>query len=300
VADVSDDVLAPGCVVVDVPADVDAELVAERCWLLGATAIGELVDPGHDGAAGGTVRLEVGFVSDADARAATSVLAEAWPSLEIDVVDAGPALGAALDAWKAYARPRRVGRLQVRPAWLADDDDPPGAAVIPVVVDPSRAFGYDHPSTVLCLVQVAERAGPGVAVLDVGCGSGVLALAAALLGSWPVVALDLEAPAVDATARGAARNGVEVEASTRPVGEEERRFGLVVANIGAATLTALAPAIAARVEVGGALVLAGLLDPQVPAIVATYEAAGLELSAVGEQSGWASPVFLRKSTFSGA
>lgn len=242
--------------------------------------------------------LEVGFETVADARAAVDALTFAWPGLEAEVVDAGPALEAALDAWKPFARPVRVGRLQVRPTWLAADDEPPGPGVTAVVVDPSRAFGYDHPSTVLCLGEVEARVAPGTSVLDVGCGSGVLAVAAALLGAAPVVALDVAEAAVDATARSAHLNGVAVESSTRPVGEEGRTFDLVVANIGAAALTDLAPAIAGRIADGGALVLAGLLEAHVPAIVATYEGEGLVLTEVGERSGWARPVFLRKSTFS--
>jgi ribosomal protein L11 methyltransferase len=214
------------------------------------------------------------------------------------VVDAGPALEAALDAWKPFARPVTVGRLEVRPTWLDVDDEPPGPGCVAVVVDPGRAFGYDHPSTLLCLAEVDARVQRGTSVLDVGCGSGVLAVAAALLGASPVVAVDVADAAVDATQRGAARNGVAIEVSTRPVGEEGRTFDLVLANIGAATLTALAPAIAGRVAPGGALVLAGLLDAHVPAIVVTYEGEGLDLAGVGERSGWATPVFLRKSTFS--
>jgi len=225
-----------GCVRVRCPASVEPAIVADRCWALGATAIGE---PAVDGAA-----LEVGFASEVDADLAAAALTAAWPDLGVEVVDAGPALEAALDAWKAHARPVRVGRLHVRPAWLDDDDEPPGPDEVPVVVDPSRAFGYDHPSTLLCLAEIERRiGGPGASVLDVGCGSGVLA------------------------------------------------------NIGAATLVALAPAIAGRVGPGGCLVLAGLLAEQVRDVVAVYEGEGLDLREVGERSGWATPVFLRKSTF---
>ena len=283
------DPTVPGCLVVRGPA-ADTDLVADRCWALGATAIGEL-----DGGV-----LEVGFDSDADARLACAELAAAWPALEVEVVDAGPALEAALDAWKPHARPISVGRLQVRPMWLEPDDEPPAADQVAVVVDPSRAFGYDHPSTRLCLVEVASRVRPGTSVLDVGCGGGMLSVAAALLGATPVVGLDVAEAAVDATHRAAVQNGVQIEASTRPVGEEKREFSLVLANLGEATLTRLAHAVAARVAPDGALVLAGLLDAQVPAVVAAYEAEGLELAEVGERSGWATPVFLRKSTTSGA
>ena len=279
----------PGCLRIEAPEAAAREVVADRCWALGATAVGET-----------DVGLEVGFPTDDEARDAAAALVAWRPDVGVQVVDAGPGLAAALEAWRPFARPVRVGALHVRPAWLDPDDDPPAVGERVVVVDPTRAFGYDHPSTVACLEAVAELAGPGVAVLDVGCGSGVLALGAAALGAAPVVAVDADPVAVAATAASAIAAGLGVDASTRPVGELTGRFDLVVANIGAAALRALAPAIAARVAPGGRLVLAGLLVEQVPEVALTYEAEGLALIGVGERGGWASPSFLGKSTFSGA
>jgi ribosomal protein L11 methyltransferase len=280
-------VAGPGCLRVEVAGAGERELVADRCWALGATAVGE-----HDAS------LEVGFTTDADARAAAADLASWRPGLPVEVVDAAEGLAAALEAWRPFARPLRVGPLHVRPAWLDADDDPPAAGERVVVVDPTLAFGYDHPSTVACLEAVAELAGPGRSVLDVGCGSGVLALAAAALGAGPVVAVDTDPVAVAATASAARAAGLSVDASDRPVGEVPGRFDLVLANIGARALRELAPAIAARVAPGGRVVLAGLLAEQVPDVAEAYLAEGLELVAVGERSGWASPRFLGKSTFS--
>jgi ribosomal protein L11 methyltransferase len=282
-------VVGPGCLLVEAVGADDRELVADRCWALGATAVGET-----------DVGLEVGFPTDHDARSAGADLVAWRPELRVRVVDAAPALAAALEAWRPFARPIRVGALHVRPAWLDPDDDPPAVGERVVVVDPTRAFGYDHPSTVACLEAVAALARPGVAVLDVGCGSGVLAMGAAALGAAPVVAVDTDPVAVAATVASASAAGLVVDASTRPVGELTGHFDLVVANIGAAALRALAPAVAARVAPGGRLVLAGLLVEQVPEVAVAYEAEGLELIAVGERDGWASPSFLGKSTFSGA
>jgi ribosomal protein L11 methyltransferase len=263
-----------------VPAGSDPEVVADRCWLLGATAIGE---------AGSS--LEVGFETGEDADAAAAALVAWRPDVQVVVVDAQPALDAALEAWRPFARPLRVGRLVVQPSWL-----PPGPEGHVVVVDPTRAFGYDHPSTVACLDAVERSAGEGVAVLDVGCGTGVLAVAAAVLGASPVVAVDVDPVAVAATNAAATAAGVVVDASTTPVGEVPGRFDLVVANIGARTLVALAVDVGGRVAPGGRLVLAGLLVDQCPAVVAAYEGEGLTLVATAERDGWASPEFLRKST----
>jgi ribosomal protein L11 methyltransferase len=281
------DAARPGCLRITPPAGVDADLVADRCWLLGATAVG---DSGGD--------LEVGFPTDAHAETAAVALGEWWPAAVVEVVDPGPALAAALEAWRPFARPLRVPPLHIRPAWLAPDDDPPAAGERSVLVDPTHAFGYDHPSTVACLEAVARLAGTGTAVLDVGCGSGVLAVAAAVLGAGPVVAVDVDPVAVDATRRAAQAAGVAVEASTTPVGELAGAFDLVLANIGAATLTGLAPAIASRVAMGGTLVLAGLLATQAGAVAAAYEQEGLSLVEITARDGWASPEFLRKSTIS--
>jgi ribosomal protein L11 methyltransferase len=213
------------------------------------------------------------------------------------VVDAGPALEAALDAWKPHARPLHIGPLHIRPAWLPAEDEPPTPGELVVVVDPSRAFGYDHPSTVLCLEAVVDLVGEGSTVLDVGCGSGVLAVAAARLGAT-VVAVDVDGVAVELTRLAAASNGVVVEVSTREVGEEGRTFDVVLANIGPAVLTALAAPLAARVAPGGALVLAGIFRDQVPAIAGRFVAEGLEAGPIGEREGWVRPVFSRKSPFS--
>jgi ribosomal protein L11 methyltransferase len=274
--------LLPGCLHVAVPGDLDPEVVADRCWLLGATAIGE--------SAGG---LEVGFGTEAEAVEAAAALGSWRPDLAVRVLDAGPALDAALAAWRPFARPVRVGRLRVRPAWLVD---PPVGEGIEVVVDPTRAFGYDHPSTLACLEAVDRWVGPGTSVLDVGCGSGVLAVAAAALGAAPVVAVDTDPVAVAATRAAAGANGVEVEVSGRAVGEVAGAFDLVLANIGAAALRALAPDLAARVAPGGRLVLAGILDAQAAAVGDAYVAAGLHPVATARRRGWASPVFIGKST----
>ena len=130
--------------------------------------------------------------------AALRVLA-AFPDARTSEVESGWE-----DRWRAFHRPVRIGPLWVGPPW----EEPPKGAVA-VVVDPGRAFGTGaHPTTRLCLeLLLAEKPG---SVLDVGCGSGVLAIAAAKLGHGPVVAVDIDESAVAATSANAALNGVEV------------------------------------------------------------------------------------------
>ena len=125
---------------------------------------------------------------------------DAFPHAETSEVAAGWE-----DRWREFHRSVRVGRLWVGPPW----EEPPRTAV-GVVIDPGRAFGTGaHATTRLCLELLLEEQ-PG-SVVDVGCGSGVLAIAAAKLDHAPVVAVDADASAVDATAANARRNGVAVD-----------------------------------------------------------------------------------------
>jgi ribosomal protein L11 methyltransferase len=110
------------------------------------------------------------------------------------------------DRWREFHRPVRAGALWIGPPWHQPPDD-----AVAVVIDPGRAFGTGaHPTTRLCVELLARR--PRGSVLDVGCGSGVLAIAAAKLGFSPVVAIDKEEQAIDATRRNAAASGVHVDA----------------------------------------------------------------------------------------
>ena len=130
------------------------------------------------------------------------------------------------DRWREFHRPVRVGPFWIGPPWERPPDD-----AVPVVIDPGRAFGTGgHATTQLCVGLLAEL--EPASLLDVGCGSGVIAIASALLGFSPVVAVDLDPAAVDATGRNAAANGVVLD--VRELDAERQalpRTDVAVANI---------------------------------------------------------------------
>jgi ribosomal protein L11 methyltransferase len=145
------------------------------------------------------------------------------------------------DRWKTFHHPVRVGPLWIGPPW----HDPP-EGTIAVVIDPGRAFGTGaHPTTQLCIELLLDLE-PG-SVVDLGCGSGVLAIAAAKLGFAPVLALDVDENAVEATVSNAVANGVEIEARVADVLTElPPAADVALANITRAALTELAPRVRSR------------------------------------------------------
>ncbi|MGE3620417.1 MAG: 50S ribosomal protein L11 methyltransferase, partial [Acidimicrobiia bacterium] len=222
----------------------EVELASDALWAAGASAIQE-VDLG-----GGRVRLE------ADPRDLSGLAGWAFDVVVLD----GDGY---LDAWQRFARPVRVGRVVLQPDWVA----PVATSADDVVVElaPVRAFGTgSHPSTRTALEALVARVGPATTVLDVGSGTGVLAVAAVLAGAARAVAVDVDPVAVRATAALARRHGVadRLVASGTPVAEVEGTFDLVVANIGAGVLRAMAGVLRARLAPGGHLVLAGVLAGQ--------------------------------------
>ena len=155
------------------------------------------------------------------------------------------------ERWKAFHQPVRVGELYVRPPWA-----PPREGLRDVVIDPAQAFGTGaHPTTRLCLELLLELQ-PGGALVDVGCGSGVLSIAAAKLGFAPVRAFDFDPQAVEATERNAADNGVSIEVGQADLREDELpEAELALANIAADAVVALGPRLrAARAITSGYLV----------------------------------------------
>jgi ribosomal protein L11 methyltransferase len=156
--------------------------------------------------------------------------------------------------------------LWVVPSWCT----PPRADALNLVLDPGLAFGTGaHPTTRLCLLWLAEHVTPGASVLDYGCGSGILAIAAATLGAGRVVGTDIDAQAVRASADNARANDARCAFTLVDV-LASGRYSIVVANILANPLRLLAPALAGRTASGGAIALSGILAAQASDVIAAY------------------------------
>ncbi len=178
-----------------------------------------------------------------------------------------------------------AGRLWVCPTGVAA----PAPDAVVLRLDAGLAFGTGaHPTTALCLRWLARNPPVGSEVIDWGCGSGILAVAAALLGARRVWALDIDPQALTATTGNAARNGVAD--CLRVMSPDELPAGLatdlILANILAPVLVALAPRLRVALRPGGALLLSGLLESQVPEVVAAFGPA-LHFEAPIIDQGWA-------------
>jgi ribosomal protein L11 methyltransferase len=175
-------------------------------------------------------------------------------------------------------------RLWIVPSW----HEVPDPAALNIRLDPGVAFGTgSHPTTRLCLQWLAQTELAGKSVLDYGCGSGVLAIAAAKLGAREVFGTDIDPQALDAARANSELNQVSAR-YTLPHELPEARFDVVLANILANPLRVLAPALLARVAPGGALVLAGLLNWQADDLLACYREvdAGVALRSWRDDEGW--------------
>jgi ribosomal protein L11 methyltransferase len=191
------------------------------------------------------------------AGALTALADERGWTVTVELLDPGEPW---LDEWRAHAQPIQIGHIVVVPAWL--ELAATGGDVV-VRIDPGRCFGSGaHPTTQLAVAGMALLVRPRVSLLDVGCGSGVLAVTAAMLGAAPVVAIDVDEAAVEVTRENAVRNGVDgvVTASTTPLSDVAGTFDVVVANVGAPVIDELEHELDDHVAPGGTLLLGGLLD----------------------------------------
>lgn len=190
------------------------------------------------------------------------------------------------EAWKAHYTPQRIGRrILIVPSWLESESVPDDLVLR---LDPGMAFGTGlHPTTRLCLVALEELVAPGDRVLDVGTGSGILALAAARLGAGTVVACDIDPAAAEAARANAQANGLRVQVvmgslDAVPPGVS----AVVVANLLAGIVRDLATPLASRVAPGGVLIASGILEDQVSEVDAALGGAGLIRVGLDQTDDW--------------
>lgn len=218
----------------------------------------------------GWVRSRVVALFEPDADVA-AMLAQASVAIGLDGVPEWVVEEVAEQNWVQLTQsqfdPIRISeRLWIVPSW----HESPDPAAVNLVLDPGMAFGTgSHPTTRLCLEWLEHNVAAGCTVLDYGCGSGILAIAAARLGAARVAGVDIDPQAVEAARANAERNGVTAlfADSAQPVAGE---YDLVVANILSNPLRVLAPAICAHVRSGGRLALSGILREQAEEIIAIY------------------------------
>jgi len=215
----------------------------------------------------------LGFAVESHATDITPLLDEAWAS-----------------AWQQSFPAREVGRrLLVLPPWI---EPPPGSDRSTVIIEPGRAFGTGHHGTTegcLVLLEEALAATPNASTLDIGTGTGILAVAALKLGAPTVLAIDVDPDAVSATQVNAGRNGCAgLTVRLAEPQEVAGRFPLVLANLLTHTHLALASQYARLVAPGGSLVLGGMLQDEDDLVSLALAAAGFTTRSRLALEGWAS------------
>jgi len=250
----------------------DVELASDALWGLGVVAVEERAS------LDGNVELWTSIGDeglDSDVR-----LPQPWPFRFVEVDET------IADTWRQFAQPVWVDAdLVVRPAWV-QFEAPIGVTVLHI--EPGATFGMgDHPTTILSLRAIRRLVQPGCTVLDVGCGSGVLAIGACVFGAASAVAVDIAPAAVPVSTANAVHNGVaeRIEVSTTDLADVKGTYDLVVANILAPTLIALANDLQRVLADGGALVISGILTIAHEHVLAALEP--LRVVATDEMDGWA-------------
>ena len=272
---------------VDAPL-TDAEALQDALHEAGATGL-EVRDheapvmPGVRAPPPGEAILVAYFDTREDAEGAREALQDGFPTARVALEEQAQQDWS--NAWKSLIKSTTVGRLWVGPPWDAAQAP---ADKVTLVIEPKMAFGTgDHPTTALCLAAVDAflQEHPGCSVLDVGTGTGVLAIAAKKLGAGRVVGTDNDPVSVELARECAELNGTpDLELSGKELTEVEGPFELVLANILANTLVQLAPLIAPKV--GKKLVMAGVLAHQREEVARAYRALGLTEEPGAQAGEW--------------
>ncbi|HEY8876802.1 MAG TPA: 50S ribosomal protein L11 methyltransferase [Roseateles sp.] len=222
------------------------------------------------------------FPSEAEATEATTlILAQDWAAdVHVQAIQAVPEQDWVRLTQSQFAPVEITPEFWIVPSW---HEAPPQAARV-MRLDPGLAFGTGtHPTTRMCLRWIATHAQRWPRVLDYGCGSGILAIGAALHGAHDIDAVDIDPAAVTSSRDNAAANGVTLNPGLPELAQGE--YPLVIANILATPLKLLAPLLCAHVAPGGNLILAGILSRQADELKAAY-APWLALEVSDEEDGW--------------
>lgn len=199
------------------------------------------------------------------------------------------------NAWKRFYHPTHLGdRLVVCPSW---EEYSPAPQELVMTLDPGMAFGSGtHHTTRLCCELLEHLPVEGARVLDMGTGSGILSIAALMLGAKEAIGVDIDKVAVRTAAENAGVNGFSADSFTavaadlvhQPLEESLTRggFDIVLANIVADVIIALAPAIYHHLKAGGHLVASGIILPRRDEVIAALNAEGLTVTETREQDGW--------------
>ncbi len=267
----------------------DLERVCDLLWTMACRGL-EMVDSSHPNPPGdlgaGQVEIRASFEPGIDFAALENRLGDV-PSRVVTIKGEDWEEG-----WKRFFVPTRVGRFSIHPKGEAPDPEAPFA----VRIDPGLAFGTGlHPTTRLCLAAL-DSLPPAASLLDVGCGSGILAIAAVRAGTARVVGVDTDAQACRVARANVAANDLSAAIEILDGGIEQvtTTFKLVVANILSSVLAALAPALAQRTEAGGTLLLSGLLVEEADQIAAVFSEHNFSIQDRQDQDEW-SLLQLRRS-----
>jgi ribosomal protein L11 methyltransferase len=249
------------------------ELAQLRLWELGADGLEERDETTLlRESAPGQVVVIAAFSDEAAAQYALKELREEYAAEIIYVASEDWAT-----EWRRGFSAQRIGkRLLLHPSWEPAQSEP-GDAVL--TIDPENAFGSgDHETTRLVLQMLEQRVAGGERVLDVGCGSGVLSIAAVRLGAAAAVAVDIDEDALVVARRNAEINGVasRIETSARPLQDIDGAYDIVLANIETRVLIHMPNELQARIAPGGILVLSGILRGERDELLAAYAPMRLE------------------------
>ena len=202
-------------------------------------------------------------------------------------------------SWQKYYQPMAVGeKLYIVPEWMREDPVPAGKT--PLYLNPGLTFGTgSHASTQLCLMGLEEYTVPGKPVLDLGCGSGILSIAALSLGASHATAVDIDPKAVDVAYENAAFNGIGRDRYRVLAGNvlddgdlvadlAKEKYALVLANIVADVIIPLSATAGAFLDEGAVFLCSGIIDTRADEVAAALEKNGLHVFKRREQKGWVS------------